>query len=331
MSISKACEVCGKEFQATKRKAKVCSLKCRGILAAKIRTVGGSVVKVCAVCGNEFKIPKCREDSAKTCSQKCRGVLIAKAYEENRIEYQCKWCGKSFKAPPGQIGRVHCSYECAHNAHRGVSTGRTTPDGATTLHSDGYVLERALHHPFNVAGYVLQHRLVAEEWMREAAPDHSFLTEIDGVKYLRRNIDVHHRSEVKDDNRRENLMACTPATHRDIHDGRSLMCGTVWPESGNEIESVPRRVTLACMECGKQIERKLSDVKRGNGKFCSRACSGAWYGRQRKTKVVRQCMQCGAEFDVWPATIAKGSGKFCSNACRHKYRIGRNPKDVIPY
>lgn len=291
-----------------------------------------SIEKSCAVCGKVFSVPECRELTAKTCSPKCRGVLTAAAYKAKRVECNCKLCGKAFSTPKRQAEhRVYCSYQCAAEAQRGKSPVPLAPDGLTTIHSDGYILERSASHPFAVAGYVLQHRLVVEGWMREVSPCHPFLVDVSGGKYLRRDISVHHRNEVKNDNRRQNLVACTSYAHRDIHDGRPVMRGTVWPESGNEIEAVPRRVETTCKECGNPIKPKLCDVLRGGGKFCSKPCAAKWNGRAKESKVIRYCMQCGAEFNAWPASIKQGRGKFCSNACRHKSRIGRNPKDVIPY
>lgn len=291
-----------------------------------------SVSKICAVCSKSFTVPEARALTAKTCSQKCRGVLIAAAYDAQRIECQCKQCGKVYKQPKSHAGRrVYCSRKCAAESYRGVPIGPFSPDGITTMHSDGYVLVRVTSHPFNVSGYVMQHRLIVEDWLREACPTHAFLVDVDGVKYLRRDIDVHHGNEEKADNRRENLTACTHAAHRDIHDGRAVMRGTVWPERGDEIEPISRMVKRQCLQCGTAIESKLSAVKRGGGKFCSLSCKATWHGARSKKAVKRNCVQCGTEFEAWPSNINQGGGKFCSNECRFKSRIGRNPKESIPY
>lgn len=288
-------------------------------------------VKICVVCSKEFKVWADRVDTAQTCSRECRGNLDAKKYGNQRTELRCKWCAKSFVSPPSQAGRrVHCSKACSDAAKAGIKF-RLVADGAVTRHTDGYLLERHPNHPFNVSGYVLQHRLVMEAWMREDVTDHPFLVDVDGVKHLRRDIDVHHRNEVKDDNARCNLMACTSVAHRDIHDGRPLMRGSVWPESGDEIDGPARRITKHCLECGASFETSLSNVLRGGGKFCSKPCAAAHNGRKRASRVARSCLTCGASFMSWPANIAAGGGKFCSNECRHKSRVGRNPKVVIPY
>ena len=111
-----------------------------------------------------------------------------------------------------------------------------------------------------------------EEWLRQVAPQHPFLIGIEGQIYLRPEIDVHHINEVKRDNRRRNLLACTKSGHRAIHSGKAPMQGEVWPEIEGLIPYEPRRVKCACLVCGVEFSKKRSDVKRGSGKFCSRAC-----------------------------------------------------------
>lgn len=291
-----------------------------------------SVSKVCAACGNLFEVPTWRAEKATTCSRQCKGVLTAQSYEARRAKHVCKWCGSSFSSPQSHASRrVYCSMACSDAAKVGVKF-QLVADGSISKHSDGYLLELQRDHPFAVNRTVLQHRLVMEAWMRDVCPNHHFLIEINGAKYLRRDIDAHHRNEVKDDNRRENLVACTRAAHLDIHAGRPLMRGSVWPETENEIEAVERRIERSCLECSQPISKKLSDVLRGGGKFCSKACAATYRGRKLKlTREHRQCIVCKAEFEVWPSLVNAGRGKFCSNACRHKSRIGLNPKEVIQY
>lgn len=281
---------------------------------------------VCEVCGKSFNVPPGRAKTAKTCSTACAGVRQAKAYAVERAKLMCVWCGKEFAAPKCHAHRrKHCSKECADAAITGVKAPRVA-DGAEWAHADGYVLEVAREHPYAVGDSVLQHRLVVERWMREAAPMHAFLIEIDGVKYLRREIAVHHRNEDKRDNRRENLMACTNAAHRDIHSGRTPMRGTVWPETGNEILAEDRTVERKCEQCGAPFHKKRSDVARGSGRFCSRACYGeSRYQGEMPAFVQRKCLVCGKEFAVKRGKVLSGVGKYCSNACRYVAQRGIPP------
>lgn len=76
--------------------------------------------------------------------------------------------------------------------------------GGTYRHSDGYVYEYAPDHPeaATAKGYVLQHRLVMERKLgRLLAPGEL----------------VHHRNEVKDDNRPENLELLDRSRHMKHH------------------------------------------------------------------------------------------------------------------
>lgn len=231
----------------------------------------------CATCGKSFSVWPTRAGTAKTCSQKCRGVQIAARYKAIRPAMACVVCGKSFSCPPSHEKlKSCCSLACAHelSRRREVATGKehfNWKSGSTV--SDGYLYLNVAGHPFQSFGrYVAEHRLVVEEWMRAKAPDHHFLVEVEGRKYLRSEIDVHHRSGNKRDNRPDNLLACTKSAHRAIHSGNPPMEGEVWPPIEGMQPFTPYRITCVCETCGTEFQKKRSEVKRGAGKFCSRAC-----------------------------------------------------------
>jgi len=76
--------------------------------------------------------------------------------------------------------------------------------GGTTMHPDGYVLELAPGHPAAATqkGYVLQHRLVMEKQLG---------------RFLTPNELVHHKNEIKTDNRPENLELMSRSRHISHH------------------------------------------------------------------------------------------------------------------
>lgn len=82
-------------------------------------------------------------------------------------------------------------------------------------HTDdyGYIHVRRPDHPFAVGGYVLEHRLVMEEYLREKHPNSSFLVKVGDELYLHPDIVVHHIDEVKDNNDLNNLFPMTTAEH----------------------------------------------------------------------------------------------------------------------
>lgn len=89
--------------------------------------------------------------------------------------------------------------------------------GGVTSHADGYVYRHARDHPFASNGYVFEHRLVMEEWLRANDPDSPFLIRLGDQLYLSPDFVVHHRDEDKANNCIENLECMTPADHRRHH------------------------------------------------------------------------------------------------------------------
>jgi hypothetical protein len=236
------------------------------------------IVKTCEYCDEPFEVWPSRAGTAKTCSKSCFGKLAALKYRKSWLSKDCDFCGKLFSFPKIQEGRRKCcSYECAAEIDR-LRHHSTDEDcynwkGGKTKHSDGYIYVYAKGHPLaNHGPYVLEHRLVIEGWMRNEDPSHNFLMWIEGTLYLRPKIKVHHIDEDKSNNKPENLLACTSASHHLIHAGKPPMKGQTWPEVEGSVPPMPMLVDLSCERCNKAFTKKRSDVARGAGRFCSRAC-----------------------------------------------------------
>ncbi len=75
-----------------------------------------------------------------------------------------------------------------------------------------------------------------------------------------------------------------------------------------------KRVIKTCQTCDNTFETKVSNVKRGGGKYCSRDC---YRNRTTESKnyVTVNCKNCGKEFKTWMAWLRKGGGKHCSTIC----------------
>lgn len=82
-----------------------------------------------------------------------------------------------------------------------------------------------------------------------------------------------------------------------------------------------------CKTCGKEFHRPPSDIKRGNGKYCSLKCKPIWNKGKigvmpipwntgsKKQKVSCICKICGKEFEEFSSGIKEGRGKHCSRKC----------------
>lgn len=117
----------------------------------------------------------------------------------------CKEIGQRFDVGPRAVAAWLQHHGIARRSRslrlRGNRNGSW--NGGRALHKDGYVYLKAPGHPRTTrGGYVLEHILVAEKMLaRLLAPG-----EI-----------VHHRNEIRFDNRPENLEVMTRKTHQRHH------------------------------------------------------------------------------------------------------------------
>ena len=82
-------------------------------------------------------------------------------------------------------------------------------------------------------------------------------------------------------------------------------------------------MTKNCEICGKAFRTFPSEIKIGQGRFCSRKCKGI----AQSTRIERECEICGKSFSVGRYFVAKGHGRYCSLPCRdkaHNIRIELN-------
>lgn len=142
---------------------------------------------VCPVCGKKFHIKKYHKDRFKThcCSMECE--------KEFRREQMSGDKNHQY----GLKGYLNASWKS---------------DERTSYY--GYKLIRCLEHPFaNCDGFVFEHRLLAEEYLMTDAES----IEIDGKRYLRPDLYVHHIDGNKTNNSIDNLMIVTKSEHKRIH------------------------------------------------------------------------------------------------------------------
>lgn len=189
----------------------------------------GYVLTICENCGIEFYCQNFRIRKYKHhfCCKKCRSEYII---SHRKLNCTCDWCGQKFYRIPSQIEHNKrfnaCSRECEKNLRRQLMTGENnhqygirgsanaTWKSDERINNAGYRLIRKPNHPYaNCDGFVYEHRLVAEE---KLLTDENSV-EIDGVKYLSKDFQVHHCNFNRSDNSVDNLRVMPAHVHMSYH------------------------------------------------------------------------------------------------------------------
>lgn len=84
---------------------------------------------------------------------------------------------------------------------------------------------------------------------------------------------------------------------------------------------------IKCDYCGKNIERKLSRIKKYNHHFCNTECKTRWRKKNeprgkdhwKHSKIIMKCDFCGNPIEVNPYKL-KQKHHFCSNDCSYNWR-----------
>jgi hypothetical protein len=72
-----------------------------------------------------------------------------------------------------------------------------------------------------------------EQWLLENEPDSKFLVNRAGGRFLDPGVVVHHRDEIKTNNRIENLSCMTPSEHRQHHNAERKLAVAFWRAHGS--------------------------------------------------------------------------------------------------
>lgn len=81
-----------------------------------------------------------------------------------------------------------------------------------------------------------------------------------------------------------------------------------------------KTILKECQTCGGEFEAKLSEINRGNAKFCSRKCFAAHHSIKQKIHHEDNCScsTCGVGFYRSPSKLkrSKSGFYFCSRKCK---------------
>lgn len=226
MAVVKVCGCCGKEFSVPNRRhetVKFCSRECK--------TEAGWVQYKCAKCGELFK--RKGSDNAdserKYCSLACSAT--ARKGRPHKVDpsapryYKvCEVCSVQFRVTETRKDTARfCSRACQKQSQTFKSECSELQQGEKSwrwaggeyLNHSGYI-----RHKRKVLGSetaILSHRLVIFNAMLSEEPDHPFIVEVDGVKRLDSQIEVHHIDRNRSNNALSNLLAVTKHAHAQIH------------------------------------------------------------------------------------------------------------------
>jgi hypothetical protein len=207
-------------------------------------------------------------------------------------EQICEQCGEIFRVLPSELrkaakrghARRYCGRECQHQAYKGE--GNPKWRGGRFV-SAGYIYIYKPDHPYATKdGYVMEHRLVAEEHLQ---------------RFLLPEEEVHHKNHVKDDNRWSNLKVCeSSAAHRREH---------------AYYEQEP------CGWCGTPVMRSAAHRRKWKRAFCGRKCAAAFGSKKaeeapRAPRTTYTCKECGGTFE----DLASRKRSFCDKSCSASHR-----------
>lgn len=120
-----------------------------------------------------------------------------------------------------------CSVECMAILRAEIYKGESNPNynnrgegnplfkGGRRITNFGYVVVYQPNHPYvRSDGYVLEHRLIAEQFLLLESYQYD---EIHGIRYLKPEIHVHHIDGDKLNNIPKNLELLSPSNHMKLH------------------------------------------------------------------------------------------------------------------
>ena len=163
----------------------------------------------CVLCGKVFLRIR---PSTKLCSRECYAKYRSKIYKGKKhpmwidgrysVSKKCIVCGKKFI---GEHIRKVCSTKCSAELKKTNGKGSRNGmwKGGRTGGGENYFYVLMPKHPFaNKACYILEHRIVMEKIIG---------------RYLAKDEVVHHKNNIKSDNRPKNLQLMKKKEHDSYH------------------------------------------------------------------------------------------------------------------
>lgn len=197
------------------------------------------VLLSCSECGGDVKVTPSRLKNRLNlfCSKECEST-----FKNSEPNVSCSVCKAKFHVKPFRLSRLKdvsnlcCSKECSNKKRSDWMSGslnhqyglkgelNSTFQSDITFDTGGYLIIRVVNHPFSRKdGYILLHRYIYEEYLKQNIPDSPHLVEIEGHQsvYLSPDVVIHHINENILDNRLDNLSIVDLGEHTTIHSIRN--------------------------------------------------------------------------------------------------------------
>lgn len=175
--------------------------------------------KKCDFCKKDFSVRPSRKKTARFCSNDCKNAnnkLLTDSKRWNwkpKIKKKCEVCDIFFVVINNRKDTARfCSKSCrAKEQYKNgalknceMPSGKNHPNwrGGKYVDSQGYVQICSPRHPNKVKRYVFEHRLVMEKHLG---------------RFLKREELIHHKNEIKTDNRLSNLVLTNRTEHQKLH------------------------------------------------------------------------------------------------------------------
>ena len=96
---------------------------------------------------------------------------------------------------------------------------------------------------------------------------------------------------------------------------------------------MPETTNMICLNCTDEFSVLMKEVKRGNGRFCSRSCSNSHRSKIKKLAIVPNCVcaNCNLAFYKVKSKFrnSRSGFHFCSRKCKDDSQRIHSPHRII--